>query len=264
MPEATGQRRWFLQGLGGAIAAPAILSRRASAAERAPLTFGLPQGDYDTAVLEALPGKRPLIKLTTRPPNFETPASYFATAITPNDAFFVRYHLAGIPQQRIDVQQWKLAVGGEGVTTPLQLSFADLQSGYEQVEITAVCQCSGNRRGLSIPHVPGVQWGLGAMGNAVWRGPRLKDVLGKAGLETWRRGDRRRWRRCRGAQRHPRFREKPASRQGDGREHHHCIADERRVPSPFQRLPGAADRSGLDRNLLDEAAGIDSGRSKTL
>jgi len=45
-----------------------------------------------------------------------------------------------------------------------------------------VCQCSGNRRGLSDPHVPGVQWGLGAMGNAVWKGVRLKDVLAKAGL----------------------------------------------------------------------------------
>jgi len=32
--------------------------------------------------------------------------------------------------------------------------------------------------------VPGVQWGLGAMGNAVWRGPRLKDVLAKAGLKA--------------------------------------------------------------------------------
>ena len=176
------RRRIFLQGLGGAIAAPAILSRRSFAAERAPLTGGLPQGDYDTATLEALPGKRPLIRLTTRPPNYETPTSYFDTPFTSNDAFFVRYHLAGIPP-RIDVQQWKLDVGGEGVSTPLQLTFADLQRNYEQVEIPAVCQCSGNRRGLSNPHVPGVQWGLGAMGGARWRGPRLKDVLGKAGLK---------------------------------------------------------------------------------
>jgi hypothetical protein len=58
----------------------------------------------------------------------------------------------------------------------------ELEHGFEQVEITAVCQCSGNRRGLSDPHVPGVQWGLGAMGCAVWRGVRLKDVLAKAGL----------------------------------------------------------------------------------
>ena len=175
-------RRIFLQGLSGVVAAPAILRGRAFAAERAPLPAGLPQGDYDTAVMEALPGKRPLIKLTTRPPNYETPVSYFTTPVTPNDAFFVRYHLAGIPP-RIDVQQWKLDVGGEGINAPLQLSFADLQRNYEQVELTAVCQCSGNRRGLSSPHVPGVQWGLGAMGSAVWRGPRLKDVLAKAGLK---------------------------------------------------------------------------------
>ena len=45
-----------------------------------------------------------------------------------------------------------------------------------------MCQCSGNRRGLSQPHVPGVEWGLGAMGNAVWRGVRLKDLLARAGL----------------------------------------------------------------------------------
>jgi hypothetical protein len=48
--------------------------------------------------------------------------------------------------------------------------------------VPAVCQCSGNRRGFSEPHVPGVQWGAGAMGSAVWRGPRLKDILAKAGL----------------------------------------------------------------------------------
>jgi DMSO/TMAO reductase YedYZ molybdopterin-dependent catalytic subunit len=171
----------FLQGVGGVAVAQTLLARGALSAERAPLTAGLPQGAYDMASLEALPGKRPLIKLTTRPPNFETPASYFANPITPNDAFFVRYHLAGIPA-RIDAQQWKLDVGGEGAGTPFQLGMADLRN-LEQAEITAVCQCSGNRRGLSSPHVPGVQWGVGAMGNAVWRGPRLKDVLAKAGLK---------------------------------------------------------------------------------
>src|SRR5262249_45135186 len=174
-------RRMFLQGVGGALAAQSLLSGDAFSAERAPLTAGLPEGAYDIPSVEALPGKRPLIKLTTRPPNYETPISYFTSPITPNDAFFVRYHLAGIPA-RIDAQAWKVDVGGEGVAAPLQLSLADLRN-YEQVEITAVCQCSGNPRGLSSPHVPGVQWGVGAMGNAAWRGPRLKDVLAKAGLK---------------------------------------------------------------------------------
>lgn len=176
------RRRDFLQHLGGATALPLLGAMPALAAENVPLTYGLPQGEYGIAQMGTLPGKRALIELTSRPPNYESPPSAFATPFTPNDLFFVRYHLAGIPPQ-IDVQQWRIAVTGEGVAAPLQLSFNDLQNNYEQVEIAAVCQCSGNRRGLSEPHVPGVQWGLGAMGNARWRGPRLKDILAKAGLK---------------------------------------------------------------------------------
>jgi len=177
------QRRHVLQGIGAALglAAPGLLPTLAKAAGPSALTPGLPRGVYDTAVLEALPGKKPLIKLAYRPPNYETPVSYFESAITPNDAFFVRYHLAGIPAP-INAGDWKLQVAGDAVTSPFELSLDELQRGFEQVEIAAVCQCSGNRRGLSDPHVPGVQWGLGAMGNAVWKGVRLKDVLAKAGL----------------------------------------------------------------------------------
>jgi DMSO/TMAO reductase YedYZ molybdopterin-dependent catalytic subunit len=59
-----------------------------------------------------------------------------------------------------------------------------LKREFDSVEIAAVCLCSGNRRGLSDPHVPGVQWGHGAMGNAKWKGVRLKDVLAKAGVKA--------------------------------------------------------------------------------
>jgi DMSO/TMAO reductase YedYZ molybdopterin-dependent catalytic subunit len=255
-------RRFFLGALGGTIAAP-VLPGRILAAERAPLTTGLPEGDYETAVMEALPGKRPLIRLTTRPPNFETPTSYFANPITPNDAFFVRYHLAGIPP-RIDQAQWKLDVGGEGVNGPLQLGFNDLQRGYDQVEVTAVCQCSGNRRGLSMPHVPGVQWGLGAMGNATWRGPRLRDVLNKAGLKA-------------GVVEivvdgadtavltsTPDFvKSLPLSKAMD--ENTIIALQMNGQPLPhFQRLSGAPYRSGLDGDLLDEAPDLGSGRDEAL
>jgi hypothetical protein len=58
----------------------------------------LPAGTRAEAVLDTLPGKKPLIKLTYRPPNYESPLAYLRTAITPNDEFFVRYHLADIPQ----------------------------------------------------------------------------------------------------------------------------------------------------------------------
>src|SRR5262245_32604192 len=74
------------------------LKSAASAAGGLDLPAGLPQGVCDNAIMDTLPGKKPLIKLSYRPPNYETPLQYFRTAITPNDAFFVRYHLAGIPE----------------------------------------------------------------------------------------------------------------------------------------------------------------------
>ena len=140
----------------------------------------LPSGARDSAVLDALPGKKPLIKRSYRPPNYETPVDAFEQAFTPNDQFFVRWHLSNIPE--VDAAEWRLKVGGDGASTPLELSLAQLAADFEQVEIAALCHCAGNRRGLSDPHVMGVQWGYGAMGNATWKGVRLKDILAKAGV----------------------------------------------------------------------------------
>jgi DMSO/TMAO reductase YedYZ molybdopterin-dependent catalytic subunit len=141
----------------------------------------LPAGTLAESALETLPGKRPLIKRSYRPPNYETPVSYLNEAYTPNDAFFVRYHLADIPE--VDAGKWQLKVGGDAAERPVAFTFDELKRGFEPVELVAVCQCAGNRRGLSEPHVPGVEWGYGAMGNAKWKGARLKDVLAKAGVK---------------------------------------------------------------------------------
>lgn len=133
--------------------------------------------------LVAYPQKRPLILMTSRPVQLETPMAVFDEGpITANDAFFVRWHLADMPIT-LDATKFTLKVHGR-VKTPLALKRADLQNGFEPVEITAVCQCSGNSRGFFDPRVPGGQWANGAMGNAVWKGARLKDILDKAGLES--------------------------------------------------------------------------------
>jgi sulfite dehydrogenase len=42
-------------------------------------------------------GKDSLLLLTDRPPNLETPLKYFQLDYTPNNVFFVRWHLAGLP-----------------------------------------------------------------------------------------------------------------------------------------------------------------------
>jgi DMSO/TMAO reductase YedYZ molybdopterin-dependent catalytic subunit len=144
------------------------------------LPAALPEGTRSSAVLDALPGKKPLIKLSYRAPNYETPIEYFRTPITPNDAFFVRYHLSDIPE--VDAKTWKVVAGGEGANSQTELNFDELKR-MPAFEVVAVNQCSGNRRGLFHPHVTGVQWGYGAMGCARWKGARLKDVLDKIGLK---------------------------------------------------------------------------------
>ena len=57
------------------------------------------------------PEKANLILLTSRPPQLETPLHYFDRAITPNEAFYVRYHIFPIPT-RVDLATWRLRVGG--------------------------------------------------------------------------------------------------------------------------------------------------------
>jgi len=168
-------RRSFIRMVAGGIAlADARFGpRRAQAA--------LPPGTVESETLDTLPGKLPLIKRSFRPPNYESPVETFQDVITPNDRFFVRWHLADIP--RIDSGSWRLNVGGEAVERGFQLDMDQLRREYEPVELVAVCQCAGNRRGLSDPHVPGVEWGSGAMGNARWKGARLKDILARAGLK---------------------------------------------------------------------------------
>jgi DMSO/TMAO reductase YedYZ molybdopterin-dependent catalytic subunit len=133
--------------------------------------------------LVAYPQKRPLIRVTTRPPHLETPFAVFNHGpITPNDAFYVRYHLANLPLS-IDADTYRLEIKGK-VKQRLNLSLAELKTLGEPVEVVAVNQCSGNSRGYQSPRVTGAQLGNGAMGNARWVGVPLKTVLEKAGLDA--------------------------------------------------------------------------------
>jgi DMSO/TMAO reductase YedYZ molybdopterin-dependent catalytic subunit len=83
--------------------------------------------------------------------------------------------LAGNPAAAA-LERWNLEIGGDAAEYSRKLTLADLND-LPQTEVVAVCQCAGNRRGLVQPHVPGVEWGNGAMGCATWHGPRLRDVL---------------------------------------------------------------------------------------
>ena len=168
-------RRHFLATTGRAgallLAGSGTFARSVGAADD-PILAGRPLVRY--------PEKTDLILLTARPPQLETPMSYFDRAITPNEAFFVRYHIFPVPTS-VDLATWRLKVHGR-VDRPLELSLDDLKAKFPAARVVAVNQCSGNSRGRFAPRVLGGQWGDGAMGNAEWVGARLRDVLAMAGV----------------------------------------------------------------------------------
>lgn len=171
-------RRRFLSLVSSGLGA--ILADRVQAGpeERGMIKLPFANGERPLIVY---PEKRPLIRHTSRPPQLETPFSVYSEGIlTPNDAFFVRYHLANIPLS-INLADFRLKVSGV-VKESLSLSLADLKKSFPIAEVVAVNQCSGNSRGFVQPRVAGGQLGHGAMGNARWRGVSLKKVLEKAGV----------------------------------------------------------------------------------
>jgi len=126
------------------------------------------------------PEKADLIMLADRPPLLETPMRYFTSDLTPNDAYFVRWHYAGLPTH-IDLRTFRMNVVG-AVANPLQLSFDDLLTKFTPVSAVVFSECAGNSRSFFRPQVPGAEWTNGAMGNARYQGVLLKDVLKMAGV----------------------------------------------------------------------------------
>jgi sulfite oxidase len=127
-----------------------------------------------------VPGKEKLIVRSLRFYDLETPVNLLDSFITPVNLFFVRNHMS--EPTDFDAESYRLKVSGE-VEHPLELSLADLKK-IQTGSVTNTLECAGNGRGFYEPHVPGVQWQRGAVGNARWSGPRLKDVLERAGVKS--------------------------------------------------------------------------------
>src|SRR5690242_735799 len=99
------------------------------------------------------------------PANLEMPFGSLDGFITPNEKFYVRSHFA-VPQ--IDLGKWRLRLQG-AVENPLELSRQELLDRSLKT-ITATMECAGNSRVFLQPKVKGVQWEMGAVGNAEWTG----------------------------------------------------------------------------------------------
>lgn len=132
-------------------------------------------------VLVRAPGKKEMILRTERPLNLETPQKYFLLDYTPNDVFFVRWHLSEMPDV-VGRDTFRLRITGH-VNKTLSLSLDELETKFKPVTVPALAVCAGNARQQFQPAVPGVQWKNGAMGNAKWTGIPLRDLLNAAGLK---------------------------------------------------------------------------------
>jgi DMSO/TMAO reductase YedYZ molybdopterin-dependent catalytic subunit len=139
------------------------------------LSWALPQGQS-----VPFPGEDGMILRSFRFVDLESPVEYFNTWLTPVPHFFVRNHMH--EPSELDAGDWRLALGGE-VDKPLTLSLAELNK-METHSIVNTLECAGNGRSLQRPQVPGIQWGKGAVGTARFSGPRLRDVLQRAGVKS--------------------------------------------------------------------------------
>lgn len=181
LDDISAQRRMLLGGL-GALGFTA-LARPLTAGAAQDQSVMLPFENGSRPLTSAFPQKGKLILQRTRPPLIETPFAVFDQGVfTPNDLFYVRWHLGNIPTS-VDPATFRLKISGS-VNQQVSLTLNDLIRKFPRFEIAAVNQCSGNSRGFFNPRVPGAQWANGAMGNARWTGVRLKDLLKHAGLRA--------------------------------------------------------------------------------
>lgn len=152
------------------------------------LVDGLPPAHAIQDPFASDPSRDPRLLIhTAKPCNAEPPnQSLTDNFLTPNELFYKRNHMWVPAVEDTQLDQHTLTIElptGDAKSYTLQ----DLKTRFTTHRVTAVLQCSGNRRSDMTRHTSktnGLQWGVGAISNADWQGVRLADVLADAGLEV--------------------------------------------------------------------------------
>jgi sulfite oxidase len=119
-----------------------------------------------------------MIVRSNQPEDLEMPLTGFEEWTTPINRFFVRCHTY-IPT--VSIAEWNLKIDGL-VERPVTLTMQDLKK-FPRVQQAGVLECAGSGRSFYKPMVAGTQWAYGGVGNAMWTGVRLQDVLRQAGIK---------------------------------------------------------------------------------
>jgi DMSO/TMAO reductase YedYZ molybdopterin-dependent catalytic subunit len=110
------------------------------------------------------------------PANLESRLDQIDSYVTPTELFYIRNHF---PPPAIDRASYRLRIDG-AVRHALTLTLDELKS-MPSITRAATLECAGNGRVFLVPQVSGVQWELGAIGNAEWTGVPLAALLERAG-----------------------------------------------------------------------------------
>lgn len=167
-------RRGFLQALaaGGTVAALSACTEFDAAMLSAPAAMDAALPYFkDSAPFRVHPGA-----------GLEARLEAMQGVVTPTRLFFVRNNSAS---PDLEARDWRLLVEGDGISTPLELSYPDIR-GMPGRTLVSYLECAGNHRAMFdlVQGRPaqGTQWMTGAVGNAEWTGVALRDVLMRAGI----------------------------------------------------------------------------------
>ncbi|KAL5581369.1 hypothetical protein UlMin_013811 [Ulmus minor] len=128
------------------------------------------------------PPRHPCLQINSKEPfNAEPPRSaLICSYVTPIDLFYKRNH-GPIPVVD-DIERYSVSISGL-VESPKSFTMKDIMM-LPKYDVTATLQCAGNRRTAmsKTRKVRGVGWDVSALGNAVWGGAKLADVLELVGI----------------------------------------------------------------------------------
>ncbi|WP_137287589.1 sulfite oxidase [Halorussus salinisoli] len=127
---------------------------------------------------EQYPGLR---ILSADPENAEAASrTTYESFITPREEHYIRNHYLS---PDIDADEWTVSLTGM-VDEEVELSMDEIRNGYSTETVTHTMQCSGNGRSYFEPQVGGNQWTFGAVGNTVWTGTPVSEILEQYGANT--------------------------------------------------------------------------------
>ncbi|AEN04789.1 Sulfite oxidase [halophilic archaeon DL31] len=127
--------------------------------------------DQEPSLGERYPGLR---ILSPEPENAEAATrETYTDYINPREEHYIRNHY---PTPDIDENNWTISLTGL-VDEEIELSMDDIKHDFATDSITHTMQCAGNGRSYFDPQVGGNQWSFGAVGNTVWTGTPVADIL---------------------------------------------------------------------------------------